>query len=130
MKRAIRLCIVIIFCSISTTKAQMSFIATNGENIKLKHASKKEENSIVLYLSSEEIPDSVERIGILSGNYKKRAKAFIAAKSFAAQAKGNAILFVDGNDMKGGEKALNALFGTNIKGNYNFYVYRNKLTKK
>lgn len=108
----------------------MTFIATNGENIKLKHASKKAENSIILYLSTEEIPDSMERIGILSGNYKKRAKAFIAAKSFAAQAKGNAILFVDGKDIKGSDKALNVLFGINIKGNYNFYVYRNKLALK
>lgn len=113
-------------CIALTSQAQMHFFSTNGKDIRLKHASKAAENKIILYLNEKEVPENAERIGVLIGDYKKRDKAFEAAKSFAAQAKGDAILFVDGKDMTTSDKALNTLVGTNIKGSYNFYVYRLK----
>lgn len=121
-----KLLIIFLVCIAFTSNAQMRFFSTNGEDIRLKHASKGAENKIILYLDEKEVPENAERIGVLIGNYKKRDKAFEAAKSFAAQAKGNAIRFVDGKDMTTGDKALNTLVGTNIKGTYNFYVYRLK----
>jgi hypothetical protein len=102
---------------------QMKFISTNGDNVKMKHVSNKVEQRVKLFLSAEEVPKDAERIGILVSSFKKREKAFLTAKNFAARAGGNAILFQDGKDLSAGSQVANALLGTNIKGQYYFIVY-------
>ena len=116
MKNTILFTVVMLFCNMAF--AQMQYIPTNGKSARLRHASPKEENAIRVYTEKSEVPANAEKIGVLVGNYRKKGKAFIAAKSFAAQAKGDAILYVDGTDSHTGN--------IHDKGTYNFNVYRLK----
>jgi hypothetical protein len=111
--------------------AQMKFISTNGEDVKLHHVSNKVERKVILYLSPNEVPKDAERIGLIIGKYRKRDVAFITAKHFAAMADCNAIVFIDGRDLTAGEEITNTIKnliapfgGSNIKGQYIFLAYR------
>lgn len=110
--------------------SQVTFNSTNGENIKMKasNATKAQQNSTRVYFDINDIPDSLENIGIMTVNEKHRGIAIEKAKIYGARATGVAVLLDEINDKTTADKVAGSMLGNNKKfrGHYIFYVYRVK----
>lgn len=109
--------------------AQVRFTCTNGEGLEMKksNSSRDKQKKTLVYLSSDQVANDMEQVGVMTVKMNDRAEAIEKAKIYGSRATGDAVLLVDAKDQTAGQ-AVGKFFlgGSGFKGHYVFIVYRRK----
>jgi|GEM_PF-5966836 len=111
--------IAIAFASLVLGSCNYKFIRTGTHNYEPVPYS-----TVAVFQYKAEVPGKFESVGVEICHTNKEHKALRKAKKAAAQHGANAIYVMESKEITNGQKTVNALLGTGMKGKYKYDLVR------